>query len=124
MRRLSVPVAMFVLLVLACAGLRPPSTAPGLPARPKEYTREEFERAVVGKTAVEVTKLLGKPGLTEGKSFRGDKPPPESNPDHPRFEGTMSFDTRHVRLVGPQPGPFNGVRVIFKAGVAERVEWY
>jgi len=115
--------AAFALLCLACAGFKPGGREPEVPAQPKEFTREGFEKAVLGKKAAEVLKLLGRPALTEGKPFR-DREPPEGRPDHPRFEGTMSFDSRHVRLVGPPPTTFNGVRVIFKAGVAERVEWH
>src|SRR5262245_21420031 len=122
MRRHLPALAAFALLCLACAGLKPGGKEPEVPAQPKEYTREEFEKAVLGKKVADVTKLLGKPASTEGKPFR-DKEPPEGRPDHPRFEGTMYFDRRHVRLVGLWADTFHGVRVVFKAGVAERVEW-
>jgi hypothetical protein len=116
--------AALALLFLACGGGKPtgekPSdTKPSEPSAPKEYTREEFEKAVIGKRTAEVIMMFGQPAVSTGKPFR-DKAPPEGNPKHPFFEGTFEYEKRNVKFVGDAWG---GARVHFKAGVAERVEW-
>lgn len=79
MRRIAVMlVACFALSFMACEGKKPPTNAGPRAKEEKQavkktWTRDEFEKSLVGKTKDEVTDLVGKPARTSSKNANGEE---------------------------------------------------
>jgi hypothetical protein len=116
------PVA-FAALCLACAGLVPtnapaPSTGGGKdqPAR-KDWTRAEFDKAVIGKKPAEVVKAVGKPDDTARGPLKVDA-------DSPNFDGKFIYNSQTLKVIDPASGkPSLTVTVQFVNGVVAIVHY-
>ncbi len=118
MYRLSLALlSSLTLLFLACAGVNHPATAPTA-TRPKQYTRAEFDQAVVGKTVPEVVQLLGAPESTD-RGGRG------IDADNPQFDGSMRYINEQVRVRDPISGNTSDfLRLYFRDGKVRRVDYW
>ncbi len=110
----------FAAFCLACGGIGPKptvSTGTSEPEKPKEFTRQQFDKLVLGKTPKQIVEAIGTPDQTERGSTNVDT-------DSPQYNGTMIYKTDKVRVNDPvsnKPSQFVAIR--FKDGVAERVRY-
>jgi len=139
MRRYLPPLAAFVLLGVACAGLKPAADQrntrsaegpqerdlgvrqqPVAGPRPEDLTREELAAMLRGKGGADVKKLLGSPPLWTEFGGNGKGP---RGPESPEFEGR--FEYTRLTLRGPDRGGTARYWVVihFSSGVVQRVDF-
>jgi outer membrane protein assembly factor BamE (lipoprotein component of BamABCDE complex) len=117
---------VFVTLCLACAGTskvtipspEPTSKQGDEPPAIKEYTRQQFEQLVKGKTPKQIVEMLGQPSLVH----RGSTP---VDSDSPQFDGSFYYSRRQlsVDIVDPVAKQTSSVSIYFKQAIVDHVSY-
>lgn len=110
-------VFVFAVTCLACAGGRVQNHTNGTAAI-KEYTRQEFEKAVIGKSPQEVIKTIGKPSDTRPGSKNHE------HPESPGFDGTFDYTDQELSVIDSTTGKVcSNVHLHFRNSVVDSVNY-